>query len=757
MRRGRARGRNYLNYYESDIENLGSVSSFEQFSSVSHQPIKVSSCQLVKTLWDLSDPHQATLLTLLEKFKYDHKEVRQVVARCPKTFVIKEELVSLRPQIKICDKHLDKDGCSMPNSCQDLHICFQYIVGACQEEECLFGHIVHTEHNKPIINKLFLNTIPAKGLLILFKTILTASNNLTERLEICSAYNSDMCSAAKCPKVHLCLKLVARCCKTKCKLNHDVFEKQTDRILRSHGVSMNESPKDILNQIAHSNLIKKEIEGMQFSLSAHAKQTTDNDAGLGKSNEQSLKENTTNNLTNKTGVDGASAQIKSLKTTWSSDFNGDVTLDEICYDSVENLCSYEESGCWRLHSNFHFYWQVRPTTGGEKCHWINLTEKQALALEKAFCDPYVDKAPLPALDPSTLPLSSKGLLKTLNGRAQWEANFNRMQLKPVQESKNLTPLHLRRLCTEISSNHPTIPEACIFKWFFRDTNKKWIEYGNTDSTGKEKLKCSITSSDIEKHLKENGEDSIIQFSNQSFTYILDLYNMTQTNLETNATRKVRRRPQSHLNESSSSSSSQGDGDLPVTWEPMQNEEIFRRVVLSQSSQEYQGLLSHIANNGGNGINVVQIERVQNPFLWRAFQNKLKEMLSLYKDSSIVNVRQLFHGTNPDTVSKICQENFDWRLHGTNAGQACGRGTYFSPFASTSHGYARPDATGARYMFIARVAVGTMTGGNSSMSRPPINTQYNVPYDATVNSISNPSIIVKYDKQEYFPEYIITIK
>ena len=45
-------------------------------------------------------------------------------------------------------------------------------------------------------------------------------------------------------------------------------------------------------------------------------------------------------------------------------------------------------------------------------------------------------------------------------------------------------------------------------------------------------------------------------------------------------------------------------------------------------------------------------------------------------------RELFHGTGPNDVDKICKQNFDWRLHGKNA-TMFGAGSYFALKASYS--------------------------------------------------------------------------
>ena len=73
-------------------------------------------------------------------------------------------------------------------------------------------------------------------------------------------------------------------------------------------------------------------------------------------------------------------------------------------------------------------------------------------------------------------------------------------------------------------------------------------------------------------------------------------------------------------------------------------------------------------------------------------------------------------------------------------------------ASVSHRFNK--SGGNRFMFIALVLVGQYDKGNSSLSRPPHDSMTNLLFDTTVDSISQPTIFVKYDMQEYYPEYIV---
>ena len=122
----------------------------------------------------------------------------------------------------------------------------------------------------------------------------------------------------------------------------------------------------------------------------------------------------------------------------------------------------------------------------------------------------------------------------------------------------------------------------------------------------------------------------------------------------------------------------------------------------------------------------------------------------------VNERQLFHGTNPEIVEAICKQNFDWRLHGKNA-TVYGEGSYFALNSSYSDRYAKEDSKGSKFMFVAKVLVGSYTTGHSSYRRPPSKEPSNPAsdlYDSCVDDRSFPTIFVVFDTDQFYPEYII---
>ena len=125
--------------------------------------------------------------------------------------------------------------------------------------------------------------------------------------------------------------------------------------------------------------------------------------------------------------------------------------------------------------------------------------------------------------------------------------------------------------------------------------------------------------------------------------------------------------------------------------------------------------------------------------------------------AFANEMRLFHGTNPEVVEAICKQNFDWRVNGKN-GTAYGQGSYFAVNSSKSNCYAKEDNKRSKFMFVAKVLAGSYTEGKSSYQRPPSKTDPGNPasdlYDSCVDKMSDPSIFVIFQNDQFYPEYII---
>lgn len=175
------------------------------------------------------------------------------------------------------------------------------------------------------------------------------------------------------------------------------------------------------------------------------------------------------------------------------------------------------------------------------------------------------------------------------------------------------------------------------------------------------------------------------------------------------------------------------------------------ISLNSFSEEYQKV-SKLFNHTLPFYPVQKIERVQNLDLWEVYQWQ-KGQMQKKNGGKAVDERQLFHGTSASFVDAICQQNFDWRICGLH-GTSYGKGSYFARDAAYSHHYSKCN-TKTHVMFLARVLVGDFIRGRSSFLRPPAKEgQGNALYDSCVNSMSDPSIFVVFEKLQVYPEYVI---
>lgn len=775
----------------------------------SHRSDHITPQCLVQSLLDFPN-FSASLLQLMELKNLNPSSVRFVASIHQQVFLLSGEKVTLKPKIAVCREYLANEGCQNRSACRNFHICPNYIAGTCDVTNCFIGHSWHTDHNGSILESFFIEQLPVEKIHDLFQS-LGRDRRSQGLLDVCLQYNKDGCQQSKCKALHVCLNFVVgftKCNRKSCQLNHNILDQSCSHLLEVHGFSTNETPRDVVIALLAANpslagndkipVVKQqkdylsqvfskegtgtdktdiEVDGTETVKDTQEDRLKEIETDLKSSKEKLSSDNESESDGNEEENEGSSGsddssqtisiknksslierkknipekndakdtppKLEPRRTLWSHYLQGDVSIQEICYDSVERVCKYEASGCQRLHATRHFHWQV--SEQGKR--WLNLRSAQVTCLERAFCDVAKDGIDLPRLDPATIEYAVSGLLILL-GRDTWHADFKAMNLTNSTDTKRLL---IRRLHTEAVQGQ--VIKAAMFMWSFLDKNQKWVKYGNIDTAGESNLVSSVTSDDIERHYLQNPSTPLI-FKNSQFNYVLDFKTMVQTNQKTQVSREVRRRPELHLEEDHEPEEKKAS-EFPVTWDVMQPEERMRLVPVVSSSKEYQTVINLLGGKLSSS-SVTKIERVQNPFLWRAIQNKITEMTAVYADASKVDVRQLFHGTSHDVVSSICVENFDWRLHGSSSGQMYGRGTYFSTDAKYSYNYCRPDAAGKKYMFVARVALGAITAGSSSMSRPPINPATNAPFDSTVDNISNFSILVKYDKQEYYPEYILTL-
>ncbi len=201
-----------------------------------------------------------------------------------------------------------------------------------------------------------------------------------------------------------------------------------------------------------------------------------------------------------------------------------------------------------------------------------------------------------------------------------------------------------------------------------------------------------------------------------------------------------------------------DHQLPPTWEKSRENKI--RFVLPTTSDEYKSVFTSFQQTiNGKYTAIIQIERIQNE---RWYAQYLAHNRDFQKRHKTDTEKRLYHGCPETAVNLIIEDCFNRSFAGKNGkfcfdllhiyylfiGTAYGVGVYFSSNASYSHGYASPNATGERRMFVARVLVGKTTRGNGSMKTRPLG------FDSTTDENH---IFVTYHDAQAYAEYLITYK
>ncbi|NXJ83297.1 PAR14 polymerase, partial [Trogon melanurus] len=194
--------------------------------------------------------------------------------------------------------------------------------------------------------------------------------------------------------------------------------------------------------------------------------------------------------------------------------------------------------------------------------------------------------------------------------------------------------------------------------------------------------------------------------------------------------------------------------LPSTWDNMQNQQV-RVVEVKAETTEYGDVQDKFLKTCPS-FKIEKIERVQNPYLWRAYQIKKSEMDN--KNVNINNERLLFHGTNQESLTLINTRGFNRSYAGTHAANF-GNGTYFAVNASYSahDTYSRPDVNGKKYMYLARVLVGEYAFGKRGSITPAIKPGGNFLelYDSSTDNVQNPTMFIIFNDIQAYPEYLIT--
>jgi hypothetical protein len=199
----------------------------------------------------------------------------------------------------------------------------------------------------------------------------------------------------------------------------------------------------------------------------------------------------------------------------------------------------------------------------------------------------------------------------------------------------------------------------------------------------------------------------------------------------------------------------GSIPLPKRWKPMASDENSVSVKLNPTDEEYKKVAAHLTATAQSTVrSIIQIERIQNPILYRQFMNRKLDMDRT--NSGQENEKRLWHGTNGANVVNINNRNFNRSYCGQH-GTAIGNGVYFASNASYSvAGYCPADTSGQKHIYQARVLTGKYCQGRQGLKEaPPLPSRTDVTYDSVVDNTTTPGMYVVFLDYQTYPEYHIT--
>ncbi|XP_076061159.1 protein mono-ADP-ribosyltransferase PARP12-like isoform X2 [Oratosquilla oratoria] len=399
----------------------------------------------------------------------------------------------------------------------------------------------------------------------------------------------------------------------------------------------------------------------------------------------------------------------------------------ICIHSIMGKCT--QNKCSSYHASKPYLWEVKNSNG---C-WLELSIEQQNALEYAFSNPNIQKFSLPALKKGKRHFKLPKELYDILGYRVWTAYLNEFDLRNGCET-----VEIRRLSTpsDVTSNFGL---STRWIWYWMDNKNIWHSY-TAGTIGK--FYTYALSDQLEYMYHYMQDVSAIEVDINNVKYNINLEGKVQYNYYTGI-QKICRRPHSRQK-----AKEEHFYDL---WSPVPSCSKFLKVEIFHGTMEFNFVTSMFTSSLPSAV-ISRMYRVQNEFLWKAYQVKKEELMAKYKKEFLLKEQYLFHGTRHSVIDHICEENFDWRLCGSNVGHVYGKGTYFAKESSLSHRYAEAK-DGLYAIFIALVLVGYCTVGNRCMEFPPRNTTTGYLYDTTLNGSSS-EVFVKYNHNEYYPAYVL---
>ena len=199
---------------------------------------------------------------------------------------------------------------------------------------------------------------------------------------------------------------------------------------------------------------------------------------------------------------------------------------------------------------------------------------------------------------------------------------------------------------------------------------------------------------------------------------------------------------------------------PRNWERMADTEQCKLVFLLKKSSEFVLIQSKFMKTMA-GHKVLQIQRVQNKWIWDSYSHTKRRMHE--KNYGRVNEKKLFHGSRHTVAKTICEseEGFDMRYSREGL---WGAANYFAEKARYSDTYAYCDILHCyKEMMLAQVLTGESfsSAPDKTLKMPPIKScpgkDFKVRYDSVNGITRDCRIYMTYCNVNAYPAYIITYR
>ncbi|XP_060587787.1 protein mono-ADP-ribosyltransferase PARP12-like [Ruditapes philippinarum] len=604
-------------------------------------------------------------------------------------------------RVTLCIHYSKKDSCKKTD-CNRYHICKNVCAGKCIfGRRCNFSHDCFDEHNSKISNDLgFSDTLTSDEICIILRLSFP---------HVCSAWSfKGTCTDSNCPDLHICPGYILDKCQDgpTCSNIHDRNTEHNRAILEAFDMTgMSYRVFRWLVFMLHNPAYMRN-ERMTSSEAASQRQSIDS-------------------LIHEETEEAEEAFI--------------------CVDYIFGQCRDRRCKCIHSKNKLPYIWQIHVFGA-----WISLNECEKI--EEAYAD-HAEKSnnikmPYNGLDLSVqvyfIPVIKADVIIHGSGESLVETKARRLSTMSYinAESSSLGN-------EEVNTNK----FYTQWRWYWRDDYRQW----------------NLFQPDVFQYTLEAkylARQMFYSFSRENFAFnhTISFDKMVQLNNDTRKRRHIMRRPvllsleevRRKIFPLSLSAVTLIKTPLPESWMPWDLVQPFELVNITGSNEEVEIKRLFFETIDRSKEQIDSICRVQNHKLWELFCSEESTMKDKarrlrYKHNS-VNKKFLFHGTdNIDAVRGICVNNFDKRVSG-KFGTSYGDGAYFARDAKYSHCYTQGPV---RYMFVVNVLLGQSAKGDKSYRRPPeIPGRIYELYDSCVNDIEDPTIFVLFDKNLYYPQYLI---